>query len=175
MAIQWPIRMPAIKSHSTSSAIMKYGRLCRQNASQRSVTIGWLPSRHLRYKRTWKTAGISSSLVKPIASSIDSLATAELLVRNPSYFGRFASIALFHWMGVFAGVAPAGWHFANPLARHIEFRHVGNSEFLVPIPLLRRFVPRRVLCRPSASQSYSGISKGAAHLSLQSKKGPWEC
>jgi hypothetical protein len=45
---------PAIKSVSTSSTIMKYGRPCRQNASQRSVTIGWLPSRHLRYKRTWR-------------------------------------------------------------------------------------------------------------------------
>src|SRR5258707_15840557 len=75
-----------------------------------------------------ETAGIRSSLVKPIASSIDSLATAELLVLSPSYFGRFASIALFlcppgakHtlselWMGDFAGSrqqdgnSPTHWH-----------------------------------------------------------------
>jgi hypothetical protein len=37
--------------------------------------------------------------------------------------------------GRFRGGAPAGWHFANPLTRHIEFRRVSNSEFLVPIPL----------------------------------------
>jgi hypothetical protein len=49
------------------------------------------------------------------------------------------------WMGDFAGVAPAGWHFANSLARHIEFRRLSNSEFLVPIPL---FAAVRAWARP---------------------------
>jgi len=107
-------------------------------------------------------AGISSSVVKPIASSRDPLATAELQVRRPSYFGRFASIALFHcppgarhtlselWMGDFARVVPAGWHFASPLALHIEFRRVSNSEFLVPNPL---FAAVRAWARPQPTVS----------------------